>query len=175
MYKRIVVPLDGSDLAKQALPDAITMARLNTAPVHLVRIIDLTQLDRYGLYGFGGGALAFQSLVDDELEMATTDLEKSASDLRNKGLSVTTEVRRGGVVFELQQVAQPGDLFVIASHGRGGVSRWFLGSVAEELVRRSVVPVLIVRVLAPSGAAPATKAKGTAMVGEASQDPALAR
>jgi nucleotide-binding universal stress UspA family protein len=75
---------------------------------------------------------------------------------------VTTEVRRGGVVFELQQVAQPGDLYVIASHGRGGISRWFLGSVAEELVRRSVVPILIVRVLTPNAAA--TAGNGVAAV-----------
>lgn len=155
MYKRVVVPLDGSDLAKQALPEAIQMAKLSSAPVHLVRIIDLSQLDRYGVYGFGGGAAAFQDLVDDELEMATSDLESAATELRGQGLTVTTEVRRGGVVFELQQVAQPGDLYVIASHGRGGVSRWFLGSVAEELVRRSVVPVLIVRVLTPSAASAA--------------------
>lgn len=175
MYKRIVVPLDGSELAKKALPDAITMAQLSQAPIHLVRVIDLTQLDRYGLYGFGGGALAFQELVDDELEQATSDLEKAASELRGRGLTVSTEVRRGAVVFELQQVAQPGDLFVIASHGRGGVSRWFLGSVAEELVRRSVVPVLIVRVLAPSVAASAVKASGTARIGTESQNPAIAR
>lgn len=163
MYKRIVVPLDGSDLAKQALPDAVEMARLSAAPIHLVRVIDLTQLDRYGLYGFGGGALAFQDLVDDELESATTELEKSANELRGQGMTVTTEVRRGGIVFELQQAARPGDLYVIASHGRGGVSRWFLGSIAEELVRRSVVPVLIVRVLTPSATAPV--AKSTAMAG----------
>lgn len=156
MYKRIVVPLDGSDLARQALPDAIKIARLGRVPVHLVRVIDLTQLDRYGLYGFGGGGAAFQSLVDDEIDMAASDLEKVAVDLRNQGLAVTTDVRRGGVVFELQQTARPGDLFVIASHGRGGVSRWFLGSVAEELVRRSVVPVLIVRVLTPSAAVAAS-------------------
>lgn len=158
MYKRIVVPLDGSDLAQQALPDAIIMARLSQAPIHLVRVIDLTQLDRYGLYGFGGGALAFQDLVDDELATANADMEKVAGELRAQGFDVTAEVRRGGVVFELQQVAQPGDLYVIASHGRGGVSRWFLGSVAEELVRRSVVPVLIVRVLTPSDAAPGERA-----------------
>lgn len=155
MYTRIVVPLDGSDLARHALPDAIEIAKLSQAPIRLVRVIDLTQLDRYGLYGFGGGGAAFQSLIDEEMETATADLEKVATDVRHQGVDVTTEVRRGGVVFELQQVAQPGDLYVIASHGRGGVSRWFLGSVAEELVRRSVVPVLIVRVLTPGGAATA--------------------
>lgn len=155
MYTRIVVPLDGSELARNALPDAIEIARLSEAPIHLVRVVDLTQLDRYGLYGFGGGGPAFQQLVDEEVELASGDLEKVAIDLRNKGLAVTTEVRRGSVVFELQQVARPGDLYVIASHGRGGVARWFLGSVAEGLVRRSVVPVLIVRVLAPSETAPA--------------------
>jgi nucleotide-binding universal stress UspA family protein len=162
MYKRIVVPLDGSDLARHALTDAAEIARLSHAPIHLVRVIDLTQLDRYGLYGFGGGGAAFQSLVDEEVEAAAADLEKIATDLRNQGLMVTTEVRRGGVVFELQQVAQPGDLYVIASHGRGGISRWFLGSVAEELVRRSVVPILIVRVLTPNAAA--TAGNGVAAV-----------
>lgn len=162
MYKRIVVPLDGSDLARHALTDAAEIARLSRAPIHLVRVIDLTQLDRYGLYGFGGGGAAFQSLVDEEVEAAAADLEKIATDLRNQGLMVTTEVRRGGVVFELQQVAQPGDLYVIASHGRGGISRWFLGSVAEELVRRSVVPILIVRVLTPNAAA--TAGNGVAAV-----------
>jgi nucleotide-binding universal stress UspA family protein len=162
MYKRIVVPLDGSDLARHALTDAAEIARLSHAPIHLVRVIDLTQLDRYGLYGFGGGGAAFQSLVDEEVEAAAADLEKIATDLRNQGLMVTTEVRRGGVVFELQQVAQPGDLYVIASHCRGGISRWFLGSVAEELVRRSVVPILIVRVLTPNAAA--TAGNGVAAV-----------
>ncbi len=162
MYKRIVVPLDGSDLARHALTDAAEIARLSHAPIHLVRVIDLTQLDRYGLYGFGGGGAAFQSLVDEEVEAAAADLEKIATDLRNQGLMVTTEVRRGGVVFELQQVAQPDDLYVIASHGRGGISRWFLGSVAEELVRRSVVPILIVRVLTPNAAA--TAGNGVAAV-----------
>lgn len=168
MYTRIVVPLDGSELAQWALPEASAIARLSQAPLHLVRIVDLTQLDRYGLHALDGRAAAVQHLIADEVAQATADLERTAAQLRAQGLSVTTEVRQGGVIFELQQVARPGDLYVIASHGRGGVVRWLLGSVAEELVRRSLVPVLFVRVLVPRpvpARAPASATASLAVAG----------
>ena len=63
---------------------------------------------------------------------------------------MTTEVRQGAVVDELLRVAEPGDLYVLATHGRSGVTRWLLGSVAEALARRSLVPVLLVRALVPN-------------------------
>lgn len=150
MYTRILIPLDGSELAEQALPDAIGLARRSQAPLHLVRVVDLTQWDRTGLSSAGLRLAAVRGLVEAEAARATSELEQTAMTLRAKGLTVTTEVRCGAVVAELQRIAMPGDLFVIASHGRGGAVRWLLGSVAEELVRHSVVPVLFVRTLVPS-------------------------
>ena len=55
-------------------------------------------------------------------------------------------VRRGAVDRAILADPQPGDVIVMTTHGRGGVARWFLGSVAEDVVRRSAVPVLLVRI-----------------------------
>ena len=57
---------------------------------------------------------------------------------------MSVELRRGAVSRELLDAAEPGDLYVMTSHGRSGPARWFLGSVAEDVIRRSAVPVLLV-------------------------------
>jgi nucleotide-binding universal stress UspA family protein len=65
--------------------------------------------------------------------------------LRAEGLSVSTEVRSGFAARELAEAVTPHDLLVVASHGRHGLERFLLGSVAEEVARRSPAPVLIAR------------------------------
>ena len=139
MYTRLVVPLDGSALAAQALPQATMLAQRGVIPLHLVRVVELPPLARAGLAEFR-----------EDVAAAAADLTQVAARLQAEGLSVTTEVRPGDVVDELLAVAEPGDLYVLATHGRTGVTRWLLGSVAEALARRSVVPVLLVRMLVPS-------------------------
>ena len=57
-------------------------------------------------------------------------------------------MRHGSPERDLAASSRPDDLIVMATHGRGGMTRWFLGSVAEEVVRRSPVPVMLVRVTA---------------------------
>jgi nucleotide-binding universal stress UspA family protein len=66
-------------------------------------------------------------------------------------------VRHGITAHEVVAMAQSGDLIVMSTHGRGGLARWFLGSVAEDVVRRAPVPVLMIRV-APERAEPARQA-----------------
>ena len=65
--------------------------------------------------------------------------------LSGRGIAATVESRRGRASRELIEATRPGDTVVMASHGRGGPSRWFRGRVAEQVVRRSPVPVLLVR------------------------------
>ncbi len=143
-YSRIVVPLDGSELAKQALPKAEELARLTGAPLHLVQVLDITGLERYGPYAVTTATTAYQDLLHDEASAANEYLDGVEHDLTERGLQVTAEVRRGAVSRELLDAAKPGDLYVMSSHGRSGPARWFLGSVAEDLIRRSSVPVLLV-------------------------------
>ena len=154
MYQRIVVPLDGSDIAELAIPDAERMARLTGAPIHLIRIVDPTQLPWYGAYADSMGATAMQGALGDEEFVSDGYLAMVAKRIAELGIEVDYEVRHGRTAKTLVAAAQPGDLFVMASHGRGGISRWLLGSVAEDLVRHAPVPVLLVKATAVVPATP---------------------
>jgi nucleotide-binding universal stress UspA family protein len=145
MYTRIVVPLDGSPLAELALAHAATLAKAVNAPIHLLRIVDYTRMESYGPYGLALEYASFEPTLSEEEETARAYLGEVQAKLEEDGLSVTTDVRRGAVVREIVGGSEPGDLIVMGSHGRGGVTRWLLGSVAEDVVRHSTVPVLLVR------------------------------
>ena len=145
MYTRIVVPLDGSDVAERALPTALEMAHILNTPLHLVRVVDL----RVTSFAFGADSmLAAQAegrQRETERALATEYLCESAVSLSSEGVQITTEVRDGLAPSELVQMMRPGDLFVVSSHGRSGIARWYLGSVAEQVVRQATVPVMVIR------------------------------
>jgi nucleotide-binding universal stress UspA family protein len=152
MYTRIVVPLDGSDIAEQALAPAEDFARMTGATLHLVRVVDFPSASYTYVYGAMVESEAIAVQLEDALTLAKDYLAEVARGLTDAGYTVTTEVRHGIAIQELLGAMRPGDLYVIASHGRSGVARWFLGSVAEELTRRATVPVLLVRAGAVSNA-----------------------
>jgi nucleotide-binding universal stress UspA family protein len=145
MYDRIVVPLDGSDIAEQAIPTAEQLADALELPLHFVRIVEFPSTSFTYAYGSMIDADASLMNLDDEREIARHYLAEASSSSEKRGRTVTTEVREGIAVQELVESMQAGDLFVLASHGRSGMARWFLGSVAEEITRKSTVPVLLVR------------------------------
>ena len=161
MYTRIVVPLDGSDIAETALAEAETMATLTNAPLHLIRIVDLGSRDTVALYGMLADPSAIDTFLKDELDAARQYLEATRQRLATRGFEITVELRRGPVVRGLLDALLPGDVLVMASHGRSGVSRWFLGSVAEDVIRRSRVPVLLVRAGATSSSSDAAGTPAT--------------
>ena len=144
MFERIVVALDGSELAERALGPAQELARRLGAPLHLVRIADVTRFQ----FGMNEAALEYAALgreLSDEEDEATRYLAAVAARLAADGAAPTTEVRRGFAARQLVDLVRPGDLLVMASHGRTGPRRWLLGSVAEEVVRHAAAPVLLVR------------------------------
>ena len=145
MYDRVVVALDGSAVSEVALQHGAELARRLGVPLHLIRVADLSVVH----WGATEAAEAYAALSQEmaqEQEEARAYLENVAKPLRAEGLSVTTEVRAGFAARELVEAVGGNDLLVIASHGRHGLARWFIGSVAEEVARRAPVPVLIVRV-----------------------------
>ena len=145
MFKRIVVPLDGSELAASALIEARDLSRLTGATMNLVRVVDYTMLENTGAYGMALSYVPTQEILGTEHERAEEYLQTVASELRRFGFTVDTAVYRGRVARVLTQITSPGDVIVMASHGRGGLSRWFLGSVAEDVIRHATCPVLLVR------------------------------
>ncbi len=151
MYTRIVVPLDGSDIAEAALVQAENMAELTGAPIHLVRVVDLTGNDAVSMYGMMADPSAVSTLLADEVETSQQYLDMVQQRIVKSGHQATTELRRGPVATALIDAIKPGDLLVMASHGRSGIARWFMGSVAEDVIRRSTVPVLLVKATAYKG------------------------
>lgn len=145
MFTRVIVPLDGSKTAEQVLTQATDLAKLSGAEVHLVRVADSRTLEQIGGEGMMWDAGTISSLLEEEEQAAITYVQEVASRLKAENVEATTEVRRGPVVSSLLAATKPGDVIAITTHGRSGLKRWFLGSVAEDLVRRAPVPVLVVR------------------------------
>lgn len=146
MYSRIVVPLDGSELAERALTTAEEFARLLKAPLHLIRVIDITRLEGRGLSGLAIEYVGPGLLVEAEEATARAYLDAMVTRLESQGLTATSDVRYGFASHEIVAIAAVGDVIVMATHGRSGVKRWFLGSVAEDVIRQAPVPVLLIRV-----------------------------
>ncbi len=148
MFTRIVVPLDGSALAEKALPQAVELARATGTPMYLVRVLDfsyLAKLSGYPIHGAHVEASAFQQALRDEHNAAEAYLAAKKAELEGQGITVETALFNGSPAPEIVAAAKPDDLIVMTTHGRGGLARWFLGSVAEAIVRKSSGPVMIVR------------------------------
>jgi nucleotide-binding universal stress UspA family protein len=166
MYKKILVPLDGSKLAECALPYAEELAKgCGAAEVVLVSVTERTQ-GYTAVQGSGeafvlsGGGLPpspapVQSTSQPPVPMAMGKKQKQADrylggiaeSLESKGLKVHTEVLFWPPAEAIASYAEQNgvDIIVMSSHGRSGVSRWAYGSVADKVLRASCVPILMVR------------------------------
>ncbi len=149
MYSRIIVPLDGSPLAEEALEDAVNFALLMSAPLHLLRIVDYTKMEEYGPYGLALEYGSYEPVMSVEERESQDYLESIGERIAREHLTISTEVRRGSVVREIVNAATASDLIIMASHGRSGITRWLLGSVAEDVIRNGDCPVLLVRTRGP--------------------------
>jgi nucleotide-binding universal stress UspA family protein len=143
MYARVVVPLDGSAQAEQALPQAVDFAVVAGTPLHLVRIVDIAHFDPFGTRSLDVSD-GLPELAAAEAE-AEHSLRKVAERWGQRVADVSVDVRRGWVVDELLRVLRPDDLLVIASHGRGKGDRAIFGSVTKSMLERSPVPVVFIR------------------------------
>jgi nucleotide-binding universal stress UspA family protein len=160
---RIVVPLDGSDLAEQAVPVAAAVAADLGVPVHLMRVLDVDALRATVQAGIHAAAAYLRS--QEEIQRYAEEyLAEQVQQLRNRDLTATAEVLIGSPAVTLLDAIRPDDLVVMTTHGRGGVRRWLLGSVADKLVRAAAAPVLLVPANGPESAAPDEEPHGSAGV-----------
>jgi nucleotide-binding universal stress UspA family protein len=139
---RVVVPLDGSELAEAAVPLATELAERLGAPITLLQAVD-AELAHSPLGDLGLPDLAEQ-IARATLERAQEDLETVAERLQRQGRAANVQVLDGSPFFVLVEALRPDDLVILTSHGRGGARRWLLGSVAEKLVRTAPCPLLLV-------------------------------
>ncbi len=136
-FQQILVPLDGSGCAEDILPKVESLATDLKARICLLRV---------------AYAHTFPGVDPTDAEVTVVReaegyLQKIEKDLKAKGLTVDSHVRYGTEAEEiLDHAAQKEiDLVAMSTHGRGGVKRWLLGSVAEKVLRHCPKPVFLVR------------------------------
>ncbi len=146
MYKRILVPIDGSDTATQALVAGLQMARESGGSVRIIHVIEeLAQVIAYDPYGAYPGDLAKvlhdngQKILGDALAVA-----KAAGVVADERLVEAHGQRLADAVLK-EAEAYKADLIVLGTHGRRGISRVLMGSGAEQIIRLTPIPVLLIR------------------------------
>src|SRR5690348_3753095 len=148
MFTRILVPLDGSAIAAQAMPYAVTLADAFGAKVALASVL-LPRLQDLGVGDIFGITSGTRRAAEDRAVLIAGDaLESVAAPLRARGRTVEIDLIRGTDAADeivAATATEPGTLIVMCTHGRTGFDRLRLGSVAQRVMRRATVPTMIVR------------------------------
>ena len=144
-FKSVIVPLDGSELAESVIPMMAGVAKKLDLEVVLFRAFHVP----YNAYaGDDGYMVNYDELIAGVRDEAKEYLEKKVAEVKKLGLVNVSAVTKEGIAGD-EIIATgrktPDNLIAMCSHGRSGVKRWVLGSVAETVVRHSGGPVLVVR------------------------------
>lgn len=144
MFQRILVPLDGSSRAEQALPVAARIARATGASIVLLQVIPLP--NEFVAY-VTLEPIPMPLTTNTALHKVGTYLQQVAESKSLSGISMTYQVMVGSAAATILSIVdeQAIDLIVLCSHGYSGIRRWALGSVAEKVTHHSPVPVLLLR------------------------------
>lgn len=141
--QRILVPLDGSPVAEQVLPTATSVARALKAKLILFRVpAVLTSMSLAG-----EGYMPLDNIIETARLDAQQYLDHVASTIREQGIPASTATQVGGVANAIVEYAEENhiDLIAMCTHGRTGLARWALGSVADRVLRAGRIPLLLVR------------------------------
>jgi nucleotide-binding universal stress UspA family protein len=141
MYRKMVVPLDGSELAECVLPHVKAIGTgCGVREVVLLRVVEPIPVE-------APPAWDYEAVQKANAEVAEEYLTKTKTDLAKAGLNVSMEVLRGKPGDAITEFVEndEADLIAIATHGRSGITRWVFGSVADKLVRSCSVPILLIR------------------------------
>lgn len=143
LWRQILVPMDLSPLSEAALLYALTLARASGATVHVCHLIPSLYLLE-ALYEHGLEQPENLARITQTVQQRVTELVAAT---QTEGLQIAVHCSEGDAAQGVLEWAAklPSDLIVMGTHGRRGASRFFLGSVAETVVRRAPCPVLTLR------------------------------
>ena len=139
MFKKILVPYDGSHHSERALETAIHMARSDGASIHVVYAYD--KLPDYL------GEPNLQEVLNRVLSAARALMDSAAQQAHDQGVAVTSDVLEGPAAEAILRVAEIEnfDLIIMGSRGLGHLKGLLLGSVSERVLRQAKIPVMIMR------------------------------
>lgn len=140
MYDNILLPTDGSASMSQVIDHAVSLARTHDATLHGLYIVNTASLNDLPMESSWEG---LSQALTDEGKRALEDVQSRA-----EGVDLETNLVNGSPAKEIVRYSNENDcdVIVMGTHGRSGVDRLLLGSVAERVVRSSDVPVLTIRV-----------------------------
>lgn len=141
LYKKILITTDGSEPNKKAVSYGIELAKLSGAKIHVVYVVDTAAFASIPMDS--GWEMMYEILQKEGTEV-THNIAKDAKAL---GLEIEESLLEGHPSHEIIEFARNNDidLIVLGTLGKGGLDRFLLGSVAENVTRNSTVPVLVVR------------------------------
>jgi nucleotide-binding universal stress UspA family protein len=145
MFKRILVAVDGSHTSELALQEAIKLGKELQSQLRVVHVVDEVTLNWPEGGNFEVVMEAFRKAGCEVLAKAESELHKAGLTAETKLLELVALGHRVAEEIANDAATWPADLIIIGSHGRRGVSRLLLGSVAEGVSRVSHTPVLIIR------------------------------
>ena len=152
MFTNILVALDGSELAEEALPVARDLANSSVGTIHLIQAVS-RQPELEAVHGTGDSNPRLtevsldlaRRLIETRLTSGQEYLDRVAVELTNAGLKVETTVLEGAADEQIISYSREHgvDLIVISTQGYGGIKRLLLGSVTDRVIRSCEVPVLV--------------------------------
>lgn len=142
MYKKILLPLDGSQRAEKIFPNVESLAHQFESKLHLLYVIEPIWVTDPHLT-----VTPLIHEIEKQTKWAENYLDAKCEAFRAKGIEAESQIIFGSVVSTILKVAEEEDvdLITIASHGRGGVGRAFFGSVAVGVLHRAERPLLLIR------------------------------
>ncbi len=150
-HPRLLVPLDGSELAESVLPQAISLANQLGASVTLLRSLDLPDLTMNARGRAAAGSDAIRAIVPTERQAATHYLGQVQQRMQAAGIPTAIAMTEGGAALDIAEQARTlkeagqAVIIVMATHGRAGVGRWLYGSVAGAVLHLADAPLLVIR------------------------------
>jgi nucleotide-binding universal stress UspA family protein len=153
-FRKVLVPLDGSQLAEVGLQYAQRVAE-PPAEIHLISLVNDEHTEQQfvtianSIEIAFAGTLAYPSAaaptLEENIRLTKHYLEKVAERLSNRGYTIKVHALPGPVVDTIVDLAKDGfDAIIIATHGRTGLAKLMMGSIAEGVIRKSTVPVLLI-------------------------------
>jgi nucleotide-binding universal stress UspA family protein len=142
MYTRILVPLDGSKTAEKVLPYARFLASQLKLPINLLAVVDIAEL---GTHIPAGKARYFDTVIEDTVRSSEHYLRGIACTFPEVSAKCTVERGKAEQAIIERAATDKGTLVAMATHGRSGMNRWLLGSVAEKVLRGASNPLLLIR------------------------------
>jgi len=146
MYSRILVAVDGSPHSTHALKHATDLAKGLSASLRIIHVVDIGLLPSEPELSIDFDALyeARYAVAEKTLAAARDSVQESGIVVETQLLDTVMPTRHVAAAIAEAAASWPADLLVLGTHGRRGMERWLLGSVAEGVTRRSTVPVLLV-------------------------------